>query len=396
MITINIEKNSRLEDIDSYLTQLENARKFNVGVDVMLPKILNYSYFGIVPSLIQFLITWLRYEKAERLFVDIEDISEESLQELFKNELIFPMVVLVWNRAGVFSKNGINLKKPLQHLTKLYGDRMLNGRTIPGNKLLLAEFDHLPDDRLLPCFGNRYEFIETKTQFKNSIEKGIKEVFYMHSELPRAFDHEKDPFVTIIYELMKNTFEWGRHDEFQVRLEPNIRGTLVKFVKKKRSTLVEEYKWHKGMKDFFSSKKLKENLNNELYFMEISVFDGGIGFAPKYRSLNQYAEKMSEIDIIKKCLTKHATSDRGLYKEEKGLGLDEILKILDGRGLIRIKTGHSCIYRNMITHGYDELLETQQITLYDWKNNKSDKFTTYKEVEGAVVTIVYPIAFTNF
>ncbi|MFP5079200.1 hypothetical protein [Pedobacter sp. JCM 36344] len=396
MITINIEKNSRLEDVDLYLTQLENARKFDVGANVMLPKMLNYGHFGIVPALIQFIITWLRYEKAERLLIDIEDTSEDSLSELFKNELIFPVVVLNWNRVGVFSKNGINLKMPLRELTKLYGDRMLNGRTIPGNKLLLTEFDHLPDDRLLPCFGNRYEFIETKTQLRNSIEKGIREVFYMHSELPRAFDHEKDPFVAIIYELMKNTFEWGRHDKFHVRLEPNIRGTLVKFIKKKRSTLIEEYKLHKGMKDFFSSKKLKENSNNELYFMEMSVFDGGIGFAAKYRSLNEVGHEMDEIDIIKRCLTKHATSDHGMYKEEKGLGLDEILKILDGRGLIRIKTGHSCVYRNMISHGYKELAESKNIILYDWRNNTNDKFTEFKPIEGTVVTIVYPIAYTEF
>lgn len=396
MITIAIDKNSRLEDIETYLTQLESAKKFNVPVDIILPRTLNYSYFGIVPTIIQFVITWLRYKNANKVILDTEDPSEENLRELFKNELIFPIVVLVWNKSGVYSKNGINLRKRLHSLTKLYGERMLNGRAIPGNKLLLTDFDHLPDDRLLPCFGNRYEFITSKTQLKTSIDKGIKDVFYVHSELPRAFDQERDPFISIIYELMKNTFEWGRHDEFLVPLEPNIRGTLVKFIKKKRSTLLEEYKWHKGLKDFFGSKKLRENGNNELYFMEISVFDGGIGFSRKFRTLNSDVKEMNEIDIIKRCLTKHATSDQGIYKDEKGLGLDEILKILDGRGLIRIKTGKSCIYRNMITHGYHELQENNNITLYDWKKNQNDNFTTYKEIEGAVITMIYPIAFTEF
>lgn len=396
MITINIEKNARLEDVEIYLTQLENAKKFNVSVNIMLPKTLNYSHFGIVPTLIQFVITWLRYENSDKLILDTEDTSDESLREFFKNEFIFPMVVLVWNKSGVYTKNGVNLRKFLQNLTKLYGERMLNGRAIPGNKLLLTDFDHLPDDRLLPCFGNRYEFIPSKTQLKSSLDKGLKDVFYMYNELPRAFDQEKDPFISIIYELMKNTFEWGRHNEFLVPLEPNIRGTLIKFIKKKRSTLLQEYKWHKGLKDFFGSRKLRENANNELYFMELSVFDGGIGFSKKFQSLNSEAEEMNEIDIIKRCLTKHATSDQGIYKDEKGLGLDEILKILDGRGLIRIKTGKSCVYRNMITHRYNKSQENNDITLFDWKNNQNDNFTSYKEIEGAVITLIYPIAFTEF
>ncbi|WP_316826826.1 hypothetical protein [Pedobacter miscanthi] len=396
MITINIEKNSRLEDVETYLTQLERAIEFDVDVNLMLPRALNYSYFGIAPAIMLFVVTWLRYKNAAKLFIDIEDVSSEALIELYKNELIFPMVVLAWNRTGIYTKDGRNLRHPLQPFNKLYAERMLNGRTIPGNKLLLADFDHLPDDRLLPCFGGKYQFIQTKIQLKNSIEKGIKEVFYMYSELPRAFDHAKDPFVSIIYELMKNTFEWARHDGSQVPLDPNIRGTLVKFIKRKRSNLLEEYKWHKGLKHFFASTRLKENVNKELYFMEISVFDGGIGFADKFRSVNLEAQSWDEIDIIRKCLTKHSTSAQGIYKEEKGLGLDEILKILDGRGLIRIKTGHSCIYRNMITHGYDELRENQQITLYDWKNDSNEKFTSYKKIEGSVITIVYPIEFTEF
>ena len=128
--------------------------------------------------------------------------------------------------------------------------------------------------------------------------------------------------------------------------------------------------------------------------MEVSVFDGGIGFRDKYCSVNPEASDWSEIDIIKKCLTKHATSAKGLNKGDKGLGLDEILSIIDGRGLIRIKTGHSCIYRNMITHRYQE--DSHDMNLYDWSSHDDKKFTIYKEIEGSVITIVYPIEFTNF
>lgn len=395
MITINIDKNSKFENIETYLVQLERAKEIGMPASLMLPKSLKYTYFGLIPSLIQFVITWMRYEYADKLVIDTEDFSEEGLFELYKNELIFPVVVLAWNKTGVFDRKGISLRKHLQPINKLYSERMLNGRTLPGNKLFLTDFDHLPDDRLLPCFGNKYKFVQTKSELKKSIDKGIREVFYMYTELPRAFDHSEDPFISIIYELMKNTFEWARHDERLVPIDPNIRGTLLKFIRKKRKSLLDEYKWHKGLKGFFASERLKENSLNELYLMEISVFDGGVGFANKFRATNKNVENWNEIDIIKKCLTKHATSAKGIDKDEKGLGLDQILQILDGRGLIRIKTGHSCVYRNMITHPYDNP-ENNQIVLYDWKSHKEQKFTKYQNIQGAVITIIYAIGFTNF
>lgn len=394
MISIEVKRSSRLEDIEGYLQQLDAAKKVNFSVNVVLPKNLSNSYFGLVPSLMQFVVTWLRYKKATRLILDIDDFSEDGIMELYKNELIYPMVILAWNRTGVYSINGENLRSALKPGNRLYSERMMMGRTVPGNKLLLTDFDHLSDDRLLPCFGSKYQFVATKTQLKTSLAKGLKEVFVLRQDLPPAFDDERDRFINIIYELMKNTFEWGKEDGKNVPLDPNIRGTLIKFVRKKRDSLLDEYKGHKGLKSFFGSSKLKENATGELYLMELSVFDGGVGFKEKFCSVNPETSDWSEIDIIKKCLTKHATSAKGLNKGEKGLGLDEILNIIDGRGLIRIKTGHSCVYRNMITHRHQE--ENQDMTLYDWKSHDDKKFTTFREIEGAVITIVYPIEFSDF
>lgn len=392
MITISIDKNSKFKDIETYLTRLEEVKDFDVSVDVLLPKTLKYSYFGLVPSLIQFVVTWLRYKKAGKLLIDIEDLSNESLTELYKNELIFPLVILAWNKTGVYTKDGTSLRGYLNPINKLYMEKMLSGRTIPGNKLMLTDFDHLPEDKSLPCFGDKYQFVRTKTQLKNSLDKGLKEVFAMFPSIPYAFEKADDPFITIIYELMKNTFEWGRHDNEKVPLDPNIRGTFLKFIKKKRSALLDEYKWQHGLISFFSSPKLKENNLHELYLLEITVFDGGVGFLKKYKSSNKQAESLDEIDIIKKCLRKHSTSAVGIDRYEKGLGLDEILYTLDGRGFIRIKTGHSCVYRNLITDTYKD---NEDLSLYDWQTNLENDYTTFKETEGSVITIVYPIAFSQ-
>jgi hypothetical protein len=200
---------------------------------------------------------------------------------------------------------------------------------------------------------------------------------------------EKD-FVAIIHELMKNTYEWGKTDVHNVAVDPSIRGILVKFYRRKRDAFKKEFLFHEGVLDYFSNKKLKENGIYELYFLEISVYDSGIGFVNKFRSKN--SDKLSDVDIIKRCLIKHRTSATGLEKDEKGIGLDRILGILDNKGFIRIKTNKSCLYRNLISHPYKKVENERDMDLFDWETKSTNSYTTFPNAEGSTLTILYPLA----
>ena len=206
------------------------------------------------------------------------------------------------------------------------------------------------------------------------------------------FLKEKKSLVSIIFELMKNTYEWARDNENRIPLDPNVRGVHVKLVKKRRNSLIDDFRYHPGLCEYFSSEVLKENSQNELLFLEISVFDSGIGFVRK--NIFQYPE-LSEIEIIKKCMIKHSTSSLDLGKDDKGLGLDRILTILDrSKGLFRLKTGSVCVYRNMITHKY-KIIETgnlKKMELFDWVNNSNTKYSSFIPAEGTVITILYPLS----
>jgi hypothetical protein len=158
----------------------------------------------------------------------------------------------------------------------------------------------------------------------------------------------------ITFELMKNTFEWGRTNKDNVSLDPNLRGVLFKFYKNRRKTLVDDFKDHPGVVNYLNSKTLKENTQGELYFLELSVFDSGAGFIEKYKSLNK-STKLSDVDIVKTCMIKHNTSAQGLEKDDKGIGLDRVLKTLNKKGFLRIKTGTVCLYRDLIANNYLEL-----------------------------------------
>jgi hypothetical protein len=396
MFQIKINKNIKLDELEQLYKQLYQHIKLDIVVNVLLPVKLDNSYIGIVPNLYQFVFTWMRYENSGKLLLDISKPDETDYEELYENELIFPLVCLVWNKNEIFDKTGeINLRSYLKNHNIIYFDRMKAVTAQKNWKLLLTNFDHLSEDRgILPCFEINGVFTANETSLSNNLKGGIQQLLGYSIDAQKSYDEIKIHLMGIVYELMKNTFEWGNKDENNVPLDPNLRGLLVKFYKKTRRKLIEEFKAHKGLATYFKSTVLKENSLAEIYFLEIDVFDSGIGFVKKYNSLNP-TEKLSDIDIIKKCLIKHNTSAKGLERDDKGIGLDRILTILDGKGFLRIKTGSNTVYRNLISNPYKKIEKKSlaDMELFDWEYNSNEDYTNYPQAEGSVITIIYPLSF---
>ena len=396
MFKIKIEKNVKLEDLDKLYQNLNSHIKADVSVDLVLPKEIESNYVGLVPALYQFIITWIRYKKSGKLLLDIDKVNETALDKLYENELIFPIISLLWNKCEIYNSTGkINLRSFLKPKNVAYFDKMKSVEAQKGWKLLLTNFDHLPEDRgILPCFELNGLFNTNETQLSNSLKNGVKQVLGFSQDAEKTYNLEKDHLIGIIYELMKNTYEWGKDDENRVPLDPSIRGLLIKFYKKTRTKLIDEFKYHQGLSNYFKSDVLKENVKKELFFLEIDVFDSGVGFIKKYKSLNPN-EKLKDPDIVKKCMIKHNTSAKGLEKDDKGIGLDRILTILDKKGFLRVKTDSVCLYRNLISNPYKKIQKENinDMELFDWKKNSNKDYTSFQLAEGSVITIIYPLSF---
>lgn len=395
MFEIKIHKNIKLDELESYYQQLYSHIKMDVPVDLFLPKELDNNYVGLIPSLYQYVVTWMRYPKSGKLLLEIDNPDKADFDRLYDNELIFPVVSLLWNKNEIYNKTGkINLRSYLKPKNVVLHNKMRSVEALKGWKLLLTNFDHLSEDRgILPCFEINGSFIMNESKLGGSLKNGIKQVLAFSQNAEKIYDHYKDDLIGITYELMKNTFEWGKEDEYRVPLDPNIRGLLIRFYKKTRTKLHEEFKSHLGLSEYFKSDVIKENANSELLFLEIDVFDSGVGFSRKYKSLNP-GNDLTDIDIVKKCLIKHNTSAKGLEKDDKGIGLDRILTILNKKGFLRIKTGKVCIYRNLISHPYKKVSRESitEMELFDWKKNSSKEYSSFYESKGSVITIIYPLS----
>ena len=393
---ISIKKNVNLSNIDRLYLDLYSGIKVNSVIDVLLPKELSKNYLGIVSSLIQFISTWSRYANSGKLLIDIENPTDKDIDSLYEFEYIFPIVSLVWNSNGIYDRTGnTSLRNILKQKNIKSFEEMKKVNAMKGEKLLLTNFDHLPKEHgILACFEKNGDYILNENDLLESLKPSILQDVLRNSRESKAiFEQVQDDFIGIVFELMKNTYEWAKDDEIGVPFNPNLRGVLIKFNKKRRSKLLEEYKKNKAICKYFSSEILKENSLGQLYFIEISVFDSGAGFIKKYKSLNQ-DDNISDIDIIKKCLIKHNTSAKGLNKTDKGRGLDRILNILDNKGFLRIKTDKLCLYRDLISNKYEdnEFNDVNRMELFDWKTNSNKSFTEYKYASGSVVTIIYPLA----
>ncbi len=391
---LKVEKNTTLSDIKTLFGRLNAAIDQKQFVDLLVPLTITNTYVGVTPLLIQFVVTWTRYENSGKLLLEVEKPEDLSYSIFEKNELIFPIVSLVWNKNGVYNKSGeINLRSVLKAFNSTIFDKIRKTECLKGNKLLLTSFDHLPDNiGQLPCFESNNTFISSETDLLSNLKPGLAQVLSFSTEFKNVFDTVQRDFVDIIWEAMKNTFDWGRTNEQNVPLNPSIRGVLIKFFKKKRQSLLKDYKSHKGLFDYFESSQFKENANEEIGFIEVSIFDSGIGFMANYKNANPSSD--SEIDVLRACLIKHKTSSKNLGKTDKGKGLDRILATLNNRGFLRIRTGELDVYRNLISAPYTQIGindNVKKMALYDWDTGSDSLFTT-QEKSGSVLTIIFPLS----
>jgi len=390
---ISIKSTSTLEDIDSYYTELYRYIKQDATVHVSLPKELKKHYLGLVPALIQLVCTWVRYENSGKLLLSIStNANADEIDELYENELIYPIAALVWNKNEVWDKSGhVNLRSLLRDKNREVTGKMKSVKAFKGYKLPLIVSDHIAGAHL-PIFETSNDF-KNEEEIKDSLRPAVNEMLNYILSLKSEHNAVLNDLKKVTFELMKNTFEWGRTDEDNVVLDPNLRGVLFKFYKNRRKTLVDDFQGHPGVVSYLNNKTLKENTQGELYFLELSVFDSGVGLIEKYKSLNP-STNLTDVEIVKTCMIKHNTSARGLEKEDKGIGLDRVLKTLNKKGFLRIKTGTVCLYRDLIASNYLELEkgDVAKMELFDWKKESNSKYTSFPAATGSVITILYPLA----
>src|SRR5437868_11993374 len=134
---IKIDEDVSLEDLDIYYGRLVRATEVASRVDLLLPTKLINNFMGLVPAIYQFTITWIRYVNSGKLLLNVKN-EEQHWISLLENEHLFPLIMLAWNRPGIYDSSGeINLKPALKEPVREFRKKMVKVRPMKGWKLLL-------------------------------------------------------------------------------------------------------------------------------------------------------------------------------------------------------------------------------------------------------------------
>ncbi|QEM06513.1 hypothetical protein DIU31_024460 [Mucilaginibacter rubeus] len=394
MPVIKIKQTLRFSDFDRYYEELNSFNNASEKLDLELPTQVSKSFFSITSSLIQFAASWLRTDYYGKLLVDLTN-EPLAIQKMYEEEFFFPIVALAWNDIQIVNLEGLNMRPVLRDYQNDFILKMRRILPLKGEKLLLVNLDHFSNNNgILPFFETKNQSPTSEISLLDSLRLPvINSVLKYSNQNKNEFLTIFNDIAAIIYELMKNTFEWAKTDENGLPLSPNVRGLYIRFYKKTRALLLSDYEKNKPIHQYFSDDTtLQTNETGQIYFIEISVFDSGVGFVRKFR--DDDIQPLNDIEIIKKCLIKNQTSDTGVFKDKKGIGLDRILRTLDKKGFLRIKTDKYCLYRNMIESPYQELQKQdfRMVELNDWYTQKPDEFTTTPFSSGSNISILYPLS----
>jgi len=373
------------------LEQAYAALSKNDAVDITISKGLSSADFGLIPAIIQFFATWFNKSPNGKIIFDLK--TEKELSEFYESDYLFPSIAYCWSRE-IIDKQGNDLKPLLKVQNQAKHDKMKK-QTEGGQKVLLSCFDHLSvKNGLLNAFYTDGIFISNELEFDFAIGKSIRQVVSLNRSLRTDnIAPIYDDIIAIIYELMKNTDDWGRTDENNKPLSPNTRGLFLKLHRRKRESFSAGFEKYNGLKNYFSVENFEANAQDELYFMEISVYDTGIGFVKRNQPESEVIpESAKQVEIIRNCMVKNNTTATGIARTIKGLGLDRIMSILDNKGLFWLRTQNVSIFRNLRENRYKENMTSSDIELFDRFNDSSSSFSSLSEAQGSVVTLVYPFS----
>lgn len=386
---LTIPKNLTINRIEELHIEL-NQR--NTGCDLQLPFALEKPEFNSIPMLIQLVATWIRSGKSGKISVLLPNLDENTLKEFIKQDYNYTICILAW-RCGIYSDTEqVDIRPQLRTYNPEINLKMKSLKGLTGNQVMLSCFDHInPENGLLNCFYDGTSFVTAEAFLEFTLLPAMTDVLKLNREmLKNKFVPIQQDMIAIIYELMKNTHEWARTDRDHKPINPNVRGLFTKLVRRNKTTLLQENQNQQLYQGYFNS--LTTNTNNEVYFLEIDVFDTGAGFIEKWPENIQNPTPKDRFDIVRKCLIKNHTAATGIMAEGKGRGLDRILNILDDKGLLFIRTDRISVYRNLKKNRYIPTSNITDVELFDARTHSSRDITEMPYASGAAISIIYPIS----
>ena len=216
-------------------------RKDLSNITLSIPNSINKYTFGLLANLLKLVITLNKKSSIKTLKIDID---HENLENFYDQEYAYPIVSLLWNTSNFIDKNLNEIKPKLRELQNKYFIKMNGLSRFKGNKYILTNTDHLSrNSGLIKLFENSNGFNDNEEQITKSVKKILNNyVLTFNKNNLTEIDNIIDDIGAIIYELAKNTYEWGKTDSQNIDLPSSIRGIYFRFHKNNKEKISQEFK----------------------------------------------------------------------------------------------------------------------------------------------------------
>lgn len=197
-------------------------------ITLLIPSDLAYYRFGLLADILKLIITI--NSNCDIRIVKL-DFDSSELDKFYEQEYSYPIVALLWNTTLFVDKDGKNIKSLLRDKQNEFFLRMNSFEKFKGNKHIWVNTDHLSKSKgLIRLLENANGFNDDEEKIANTVKKILtKNILTFKKQNLNEVEDILEDIGAIVYELTKNTFEWGRTDSNSVEIPSSVRGAYLRF-----------------------------------------------------------------------------------------------------------------------------------------------------------------------
>lgn len=366
---------------EAFLRALELTTEDTI---LKIPSNIVHSVGGGEAAFVQAVCTWARKQTSTNISTFADSAVQSQIEKV--SDSLFGLVACIQANC-ILDKNGIDITEKarsialdrLSHLQEQNPFSYTRGTEI---QILCA--DHIglsyPSIFYSNIGSGRFK-VRDRAQFQYAARQMSRKL--VSAKLAEEWTPEIiTAFGAMLYEIFGNTEEHGRRGLNGERLSRSMRGVHAKVY----SILPNQL--DKIAQDFPPLHRFCLTLNPDAFrqqvtFLELSIFDSGIGFAPSWlREVLADVSNEDELIAIRDCF---ANGNSSKPDDGYGLGLPRVLRFLKNvKGFLRLRTGRKSLYLDFSSP--ESLADDGQ--LQEWSEGNASDFPT---VVGALVTLVVPL-----
>lgn len=370
-------------NLDACETLLQKISSSGANSELKIPIHTSHSYGGGEAAFVQAYCTWARMQTTTVIRTFADD-SMQSDSTRISDSLL--------GLAACTSANTI-IDRTSSDITEMVRYEALNKLSVLQSQqvfditkttslfTLCADHIGLSYPAILYSLSSdkRYQ-LRDRGQFQYLARQLVRKL--APEKLLAEWTHESvTAFGAMLFEIFSNTDQHGRKGINGESLKRAMRGLQVRFCSVLPSDLQRGTNEFAPLQNYFSTLE-PEVAKKQIRFIEFSVFDSGVGFAPSW--LKQSSSEITpaeELSAIRACFVKGNTSksDAGY-----GLGLPRVLSFLrQTGGFLRLRTGRKSLYSD-----FSVITEPENSQLIEWKKSELEPLAY---ATGALLTIIIPL-----